>query len=65
MISIFVIIIIIILCCACFLIWAECSELCECCDNKHSSDTNIDTNNKLEITCDIIKSPIQSNFVEI
>lgn len=61
MISIFVIIIIIILCCTCFLIWGECSELCDCCDNKNSSDTN----NKLEISDVIIKSPIQSNFVEI
>jgi hypothetical protein len=66
------IIIIIMLCGMCFyfLIWAECSEVCDCCDNikcyhKDSPDINTETNSKLEISGVIVKSPIQSNFVEI
>jgi hypothetical protein len=78
MISVLEIIVIVILCGGCFVIWAECFELCDCCDNincchkdtpdintKGNIDKNIETNRELQISTYTITSPIQSKCVEI
>ena len=58
----------------CFIIWAECCELCDCCDNikcchkdppNINTETNIETNRELQISTYTITSPIQSKCVEI